>query len=61
MLIQLSNVYYLPKLNANLISFNILKGKKCQFCTINSLLQLKNKDNNIVLKSIRDNCMYLLI
>ena len=61
MLIQLSNVHYLPELNANLISLGVLEGKEYEFRAINGLLQIKDKDNNIVLKSIRDNSVYPLL
>lgn len=61
MLIQLSNVYYLPKLNINLISFSIFEGKKCEFQAVNSFLQINNRDINIVLKLIRENSIYLLL
>lgn len=61
MLVQLSNIYYLPKLNANLISVSIFKGKKCEFRAVKGLLQIKNRDSNIVFKLIKDNSMYLLL
>lgn len=56
MLIQLTNIYYLPKLDTNLILFGVFKKKKCEFYVVNSFLLIKDKDNDIVLKSIRDNC-----
>lgn len=61
MLIQLSNVHYLPKLDANLISLDVLEGKGCEFRAVNDLLQIKDKDNDIVLESIRDNSVYPLL
>ena len=61
LLIHLSNVHYLPDLDANLISLDVLKGKGCKFRVVNSLLQIKDKDNDIVLKSIRDNHVYSLL
>lgn len=36
--IELKNVYYLSKLNINLILFEVFKVKKCDFCTVNCLL-----------------------
>lgn len=38
MLIELSNVQYLPKLDTNLISLVILEEKGCEFCAVNNLL-----------------------
>ena len=61
MLIQLSNVHYLPELDANLISLGVLEGKGCEFRAVNGLLQIKDKDNDIVLESIRDNSVYPLL
>lgn len=58
--IELSNVYYLPKLDANLISLGVLEEKGCEFCTVKGLLQIKDKENNSVMKSIRDNGVYPL-
>ena len=58
--IKFSNVHYLPKLDANLISLGVLEEKGCEFCTVNSLLQIKDKENDIVIKSIRDNGVYPL-
>lgn len=42
MQIILGNIYYLFKLDINVILLRILKEKKYVFCTINSLLQIKN-------------------
>ena len=61
MLIQFSNIHYLPELDTNLISIDVLEGKKYEFCAINGLLQIKDNDNDIVFKSIRDNSMYPLL
>ena len=36
--IELNNIYYLPKLDANLISFGVLKEKRCGFHAVNGLL-----------------------
>ena len=36
--IELSNVYYLLKLDANLILFGVIKKKSCKFCALDSLL-----------------------
>ena len=59
--IQLSNVHYLPDLDANLISLSVLDGKRCEFSGVNGLLLIKDKDKNIVPKSIRDNSVYPLL
>ena len=58
--IELNNVHYLPELNANLISLGVLEEKKCEFRAVDGLLQIKNKKDDIVLESIRDNAVYLL-
>ena len=58
--IELSNVHYLPELNTNLISLGVLEENGCEFHTINSFLQIKDKDDDIVMKSIRDNSVYPL-
>ena len=36
--IKLSNVHYLPKLDANLILLGVLEERGCEFCTVNGLL-----------------------
>ena len=36
--IQLSNVHYLPELDANLISLDVLEEKECEFHAVNGLL-----------------------
>lgn len=61
MLIQSSNIYYLLKFDANLISLGVFEVKRYEFQFVNGLLQIKDRDNDIVLKSIRDNNMYLLL
>ena len=58
--IELSNIHYSPELNANLISLRVLKENGCEFHTINGFLQIKDKDDDIVMKSIQDNGVYLL-
>lgn len=58
--IELSNVHYLPELDANLISLGVLEEKRCEFRAINDLLQIKDKDDDIVMESIRDNGVYPL-
>ncbi len=58
--IELSNVHYLPKLDANLISLGILEEKRCEFRALDGLLQIKDKEDDIVLESIRDNAVYPL-
>lgn len=50
MLIKLSNIYYLLKLDANLISLRVFEEKEYEFHTMNSLLQIKDKKNVIVLE-----------
>ena len=50
--IELSNIYYLPELDANLISLGVFEEKRYEFRTINSLLQIKNKEDDIVMESI---------
>lgn len=46
--IKLSNVYYLHKLDINLILFKIFKEKMCEFWAINDLLKIKNKKKDII-------------
>ena len=58
--IELSNVDYLPELDANLISLGVLEEKRCEFRAVDSLLQIKNKQEDIMLESIRSNAVYLL-
>ena len=58
--IELSNVYYLPKLDTNLISLGVLDEKRCEFRTTNGLLPIKDKEDEIVIESIRDNGVYPL-
>ncbi len=55
MYIELSNVHYLPKLDANLISLKELEEKMCDFGAKDDLLQIKNKKDDILLESIKDN------
>ena len=38
MLIELSNVQYLPELNTNLISLVIFEEKGCEFCAVDGFL-----------------------
>lgn len=57
---ELSNVQYLPKLDANLIPLGVFKGKKCEFPDMNSLLQIKNRKNDFVLECIKANTVHLL-
>ena len=56
--IKLNNVYDLSELDVNLISLRVFEEKGCEVCTVNGLLQIKNKENDIVIESIRDNGMY---
>lgn len=58
--IELSNVHYLPELDANLISLGILVEKGGEFRAVDGLLQIKDKEDDIVLESIRDNTVYPL-
>lgn len=58
--IELSIVYYLPELDANVISLRILEEKKCELRTMNSLLQIKDKESEIVMKFIQDKGVYPL-
>ena len=60
MQIELSNVHYLPELDANLISLGVLEQKGCAFRAVNGLLQIKDKEDDIVLESIRENTVYPL-
>lgn len=60
MYIKLINVYYLPKLNANLILFGVFEEKGCKFRAVDNFLQIKNKKDNIVLELIRNNSVYLV-
>ena len=48
MQIELSNVHYLPELDANLISFGVLEEKGWAFRAVNGLLQIKDKEDDIV-------------
>ena len=45
----------------NIILFGIVEGKRYESCIINSFLKIKNKDNNNMFKSIKYNCIYLLL
>lgn len=56
--IELSNIYYLPKLDANLILLGVLEEKRYEFRTVNSLLQIKDKEDNIIMESIKNNNVY---
>ncbi len=58
--IELSNVHYLPELDTNLISLEVLEEKRCEFRAVDELLQIKDKKDDIILKSIRDNAVYPL-
>lgn len=58
--IKLSNVHYLSELDANLILFGVLEEKGYAFCVVNGFLQIKDKEDNIVLESIRENTVYPL-
>lgn len=58
--IKLNNIHYLPKLDANLISFEVLEEKRYEFCNITSFLQMNNKKNDILMKFFKDNNIYLL-
>ena len=58
--IKLSNIHFLPKMDANLILFEVLEEKGCEFCIVNGFLQIKDKKNNIVMESIKDNGVYPL-
>lgn len=58
--IELNNVNFLLKFNVNLILFEFFKEKECKFRTINSLLKIKNKRNDIVVKFFRKNGIFLL-
>ena len=53
--IELSNVPYLPRLNTNLILFGVLEKKRYEFYIVNGLLQIKDKEDNIVMEFLRDN------
>lgn len=61
MLIELSNVCQLPKLHVNLISICIFEKEKCELCSMNSFLQIKNGEDDILFESTRDNTLYRLL
>lgn len=46
--IVISNIYYIPKLYINLISFRELEKKSYEFCTINIILQIINQKKMIL-------------
>lgn len=58
--IKPSNIYYLSNLDANLILLGILEEKRCEFQSVDGLLQIEDKEDNIMLESIRDDTMYPL-
>lgn len=58
--IELSNFHYLFILDTNLISFEILKEKRYEFHTINGFLQIKDKEDIIVMESFKNNSIYSL-
>lgn len=57
--IELSNIHYLSELNVNLILLKVLEEKECEFCIIDGFLKIKDKEDDIMLKSIGDNNLYL--
>lgn len=57
--IELSNVHSLLKLYTNVISLGLFEEKRYEFCILNSLLQIKDKENNIVIEFFRNNGVYL--
>ncbi len=60
MYIDLSNVHYLSKLDANPIPLRVLEEKECEFRAVDGLLQIKNKEDDILLESMQDNVVYPL-
>lgn len=47
-------------MDANLISLGVLEEKGCEFRAMNGLLQIKDKEDDIVMEPIRDNGVYPL-